>query len=255
MSENQAFNWRYGYFLMNDLSKKGHQYADNYQSEIAGRLANTIWYDETSGGRGYAHWAVSGSAAFPGSGGADHFLTRPEARTNGKWYDTGVLGASNYQLLGLESVLNIGSFSLVGEYQTVHANRSAAPDVNFGGGYVYAAYWLTGESTPWDRKTGILGRTKPLENFWLVNTCDGGRSHGWGAWQIAARYSYGDFTNQDIFGGVGNTATLGVNWWWNSHARVQFNYINGRISDRIAAGAPSTSGWYDLWGMRFMIDY
>ncbi|PQO37994.1 OprO/OprP family phosphate-selective porin [Blastopirellula marina] len=255
VSDNEAWNWRFGTFAMKDLSKPGHQYADNYQSEIAGRLANTIWYDETSGGRGYAHWAVSGSAAFPSGGGTDRFLTRPESRTDGKWFDTGVLGASNYQLLGLEGVVNLGALSVVGEYQTVHANRTAAPDTNFGGGYVYVAYWLTGEYTPWERDSGTLGRTKPLENFWLVNRCDGCRSYGWGAWQIAARYSYCDFTDQDIFGGVGESATLGVNWWWNPHARVQFNYINGRISDRIVAGAPSTEGWYDALGLRFMVDF
>ncbi|PQO42377.1 OprO/OprP family phosphate-selective porin [Blastopirellula marina] len=255
VSDNEAWNWRFGTFAMQDLSKPGHQYADNYQSEVAGRLANTIWYDETSGGRGYAHWAVSGSAAFPSGGGADRFRTRPEARTDGKWFDTGVLGASNYQLLGLEGVVNVGALSVVGEYQTVHANRSAAPNVNFGGGYVYAAYWLTGEYTPWSRSSGTLGRTKPLENFWLVNRCDGGHSHGWGAWQVAARYSYGDFTDQDVFGGVGESATLGVNWWWNANARWQFNYINGRISDRVVAGGPSDAGWYNALGMRFMVDF
>lgn len=256
VSDNEAWNWRFGYFLMDDLAQTGGQYDDNYQSEIAGRLANTIWYDETSGGRGYAHWAVSGSAAFPGSGGDDRFTTRPEARTANKWIDTGVLDASNYQLLGLEGVLNIGSFSLVGEYMTAHADRAGAqPNVNFGGGYVYAAYWLTGEYTPWERDSGTLGRTKPLENFWIVNRCDGCRSYGWGAWQVAARYSYGDFSDEDIFGGVGESATFGVNWWWNPNARVQFNYINGRISERVVAGGPSDSGWYDMFGMRFMVDF
>lgn len=258
VSENEAWNWRYGVFLMDDLATTGGQYDDNYQSEIAGRLANTIWYDETSGGRGYAHWAVSGSLAFPGSGGDDRFRTRPEARTANRWLDTGGLDASNYQLLGLESVVNIGSFSLVGEYMTAHADRAGAqPDVNFGGGYVYAAYWLTGEYTPWERDSGTIGRTKPLENFWLVNRCDGCRSYGWGAWQVAARYSYGDFSDQDILGGVGESVTLGLNWWWNPNARVQFNYINGRISDSdlAAAAAGTDAGWYNIYGMRFMVDF
>ncbi len=255
VSDNEAWNWRYGVFLMDDLATTGGQRTDNYQSEIAGRLANTIWYDETSGGRGYAHWAVSGSAAFPGSGGDDRFRTRPEARSGQRWIDTGSIGASNYQLLGLEGVLNIGAFSLVGEYMTAHANRSGAEDVDFGGGYVYAAYWLTGEYTPWERDSGTLGRTKPLENFWLVNRCDGCKSYGWGAWQVAARYSYGDYTDADVFGGVGESATFGLNWWWNPNARVQFNYINGRLSDRQIAGIGTDAGWYDIYGVRFMVDF
>lgn len=68
VSKNNAWNWCYGVFTMEDLQLLGGQRVDNYQLEIAGRLANTIWYDETSAGRGYAHWAVAGSAAFPNSG-------------------------------------------------------------------------------------------------------------------------------------------------------------------------------------------
>src|SRR5690606_34631740 len=147
-----------GYFVMEDLADVGNQRTDNYQSEIAGRLANTIWYDETSGGRGYAHWAVSGSLAFPGGGPDGRFRTRPEARTDARWFDTGVLDAHNCQLLGLEGVINLGAFSVVGEYQTTHVNRYDAADTNFGGGYVYVAYWLTGEYTPWDREMGMLDR-------------------------------------------------------------------------------------------------
>ena len=61
ISEDLRWNWRYGYFIMDDLQNFGFQRTDNYQSEVAARLANTIWYDETSDGRGYAHWAVSGA--------------------------------------------------------------------------------------------------------------------------------------------------------------------------------------------------
>lgn len=255
LSEDLAWNWRYGYFVMDNLANPGGQYRDNYQSEIAARLANTIWYDETSGGRGYAHWAISGSAAFPGGGEDGRFLTRPEARTEGRWFDTGVLNAHNYQLLGLEGVLNLGALSVVGEYQTVRADRFQAPTTRFGGGYVYVAYWLTGEYTPWDRESGTIERTTPLENFWLVNTCNGGKSHGWGAWQVAARYTHGDFTDEDVFGGVGNAATLGLVWWWTPNSRWQFNYTHGRISERQVAGIATDEGWYNLLGMRWSVDF
>ncbi|PHR95372.1 MAG: porin [Blastopirellula sp.] len=257
LSENQAWNWRYGVMLLDNLQAVGHQRTDNYQSEVAGRLANTIWYDELSGGRGYAHWAISGSAAFPGDGDDDIFQTRPEARTDDKWFDTGDLSANSYQLIGLESVINIGAFQIGGEYQATFAQRAsgAGNDLSFGGGYAYMSYWLTGEHTPWERKSGTMGRTKPFENFFIVRDCNGCRQHGWGAWQVAARYSHADFTDEDIFGGVGDTFTFGMNWWWSPNSRMQFNYINGSISERVATGAPSTDGWYNVYGLRFMVDF
>lgn len=258
LSENQAWNWRYGYFLMDDLSKAGGQYTDNYQSEFAGRLANTIWYDESSGGRGYAHWAVSGSAAFPGGGPDARFTTRPEARTAEKWFDTrAIAGGKRYQMLGLEAVVNVGAFQFVGEYQTTNVERSPGfgPDLSFSGYYVQAAYFLTGEHTPWERKSGTLGRVKPFENFFLVDRCCGGKGWGTGAWQIAARYSHADFTDEDIFGGVGDSMTFGLNWWWTPYSRMQFNYIYGSIAQRSIGPFVNASDDYDIFGSRFMVDF
>ncbi|MDG2382602.1 MAG: porin [Pirellulaceae bacterium] len=252
VSENERWNWRYGTFLMDDLQGLGHQRTNNYQPEVAARLANTIWYDEVSGGRGYAHWAISGAACFPGGGDDGRFRTRPEARSKNRWLDTGNFNANSYQLCGLEGVGNFGSLSVVGEYMFSQAQRFNQADVNFGGGYVYVAYWLTGEYTPWDRRTGCIGRTKPLENFFLVRNCDGGCSCGWGAWQIAGRYSYGDYTDENVLGGIGESFTFGLNWWWNPNARMQFNYLNGQISDRLVAG---DAGDYNIFGARFMVDF
>jgi phosphate-selective porin OprO/OprP len=267
LSENEAWNWRYGVFTMQDLQQLGGQREDNYQLEIAGRLANTIWYDEFSDGRRYAHWAISGSAGYPNGGPTGRFRTRPEARTGNRWIDTGVMaGAQDYQLLGLEGAVNLGALSFVGEYMGAQVHRTGGrQDVRFDGGYIYIAYFLTGEYTPWERRSGTLGRTKPLENFFPARHHQEGAARGWGAWQVAARYSHGDFADDDIFGGIGNSFTFGLNWWWNSHARMQFNYIYGDLSDRDAGATADphptlptvadTSGNYHIFGMRFMCDF
>ncbi|MEZ6113829.1 MAG: porin, partial [Pirellulaceae bacterium] len=273
VSDDERWNWRYGTFLMEDIQADGDYTSDDYQMELAGRLANTIWYDETSDGRGYAHWAVSGTLANPYTtpdGGASNqarFRTRPEARTVQRWYDTSAIpNADTYQMIGFEGAVNVGPLQVVGEYQHVNVNRNnGANDLQFGGGYVYVAYFLTGEHTPWERDTGTLGRVKPFENFFLVNRCRGGVGGGWGAWQIAARYSYADFTDDTVFGGVGESFTAGVNWWWTPYSRVQFNYITGEINQGKRAtdlGNPPVtvipaggSGHYDIFGARFMVDF
>lgn len=273
-SEDLRYNWQYGVFTQRLIQDEGDYYSDHLQGEIAGRFASTIWYDDTSNGRGYAHVAVSGSVAHPdgsaGSGplvpGLDEaqnearFRTRPEARSASRWIDTGrIRGADWYELANVEGVLNIGATQIVAEWMNLFLQRDDGTLPNddnlyFNGGYVYVAHFLTGEHMPWDRETGQLDRPEPFENFFLVRNEDGSLGRGWGAWQIAARYSTADFTNEDIAGGVGESLTLGLNWYWNSYARMQFNYIVGRIDER-APAAGYTSGDYHIVGTRVMVDF
>ena len=274
VSEDQAWNWRYGVYNQRLIQDEGNYSSQHVQGEIAGRLANTAWYDECSGGRGYYHWAISGTVAHPDGDnavdGADaineaRFRHRPEARTRARWLDTGVIpNAQWYEMLGLESVLNLGPLQMVAEYQNLWMQRDAgSSDLHLHGGYAYVSHFLTGEHIPWSRKSGTLGRVKPFENFFLVDMCDGGCGHGWGAWQVAVRYSYADFTDDDVFGGLGESVTIGLNWHWNSNTRWQFNYIFGRIARRNVSFAPPsplagqtfTGGDYQIVGTRFMIDY
>ncbi|MCA9265087.1 MAG: hypothetical protein KDA60_14605, partial [Planctomycetales bacterium] len=252
------------------IQDEGNYVNDNLQLEFANRLANCFWYDEVSGGRGYGHWAISHSYASPdGDPGGDvagtgpfanetRFRHRPEARSANRWLDTGRIdGTDHYHLLGLENAWNFGPLQVVGEYQNIWLSRDAGagPDLFFWGGYVYAAYFLTGEHMPWKRSAGTIDRIKPFENFFLVDKCCGGVGRGWGAWQVAARYSYADFNSGDIFGGIGESLTLGLNWYWTANSRMQFNYIHGQITDnRVSRGVP-LSGQYDILGARFMVDF
>lgn len=274
VSDDEAWNWRYGVFNQRLIQDEGNYISDHYQMEVAGRLANTFWYDETSGGRGYGHWAVSGTAANTdgnGSGLATNearFRSRPEARSVNRWIDTGVIaGADNYEMLGLENVWNFGPLQLVGEYQNLWLDRDAGTSLHFDGGYAYISYFLTGEHIPWKRSSGTLDRVKPIENFFLVDTSSDGVRGGWGAWQLAYRFSYANFNDENIFGGRGISHTLGVNWHWNPYTRVQFNAIYGEIADRNgfddADDDPNTanvatcpiSGNYTIIGTRFMVDF
>jgi phosphate-selective porin OprO/OprP len=216
---------------------------------------------------------VSGSLAdTDGSAGARstaRFRTRPEARTSSRWLDTGTIeGANAYQLLGLEGVVNVGPAQCVGELMHVWVQRTGdASEVDLYGGYMYLSYFLTGEHIPWERESGTIGRVKPFENFFLVERCHGGTGHGLGAWQVALRYSYGDFTDDNILGGVGSAVTFGLNWWWTPYSRLQFNYIYGDIDERSLRNISSTglpavegpiglgAGHYNVIGARFAVDF
>ena len=215
------------------------------------------WYDESSGGRGYAHFAISGSVGYPdGLGGNDNaarYRTRPEARSTNRWIDTGIIeGADTNMLIGLESVINVGAFQFTGEYLRTSVERldTFGNNLEFDGGYVQAGYFLTGEHMPWNRKNGTLARVKPFENFFLVRDCDCETQRGIGAWQVAARYSWGDLTDEEINGGEADAITLAVNWLWNPYARMQFNWIVGDV-DRFPLGG----GDYQIFGARLMVDF
>jgi len=267
-SDDLVYNWRYGIYTLENASRDGKVIGDSMQLSGNLRLASSPWYDETSGGRGYFHWAVAGMFAKPDgdAGPADananeaRFRTRAELRSDQRWLNTGrIAGADWYEILGLESIVNVGPLQFVAEYQANWLQRDdftagTGPDVTFHGGYAYLAWMLTGEHVPLDRATGTIDRVKPFENFFVVNRCGGGWGGGWGAWQVALRYSYLDLTDHDIRGGVQNNATLGLVWYMNPYASLQVNAIYGDIEDREPVGGFS-DGHFTALGTRLRVDF
>ncbi len=257
LSEEKSWSWRFGVFNMNDWAEVGTISSYTVQPEFAGRVAHTPWFDEASGGRNYLHLAVSGTWAFPDGSPSEgdapneaRFRTRPEGRSSKAWIDTGrISGTDSYAMMGLEALVNLGPTQIAAEYMHSWLDRNSGQEgLQFGGGYLYISHFLTGDFMPWNRKYGTLGMPKPIHDL--------GGGH-WGAWQLAARYSFADFSDKDILGGQGNALTLGLNWWWNPKSRLQFNYIAGRISDRSVdvGGTIYSEGDYQILGLRVMVDF
>ena len=88
--------------------------------------------------------------------------------------------------------------------------------LDFEGAYIYASWFITGESRNYKAKSGKFTRTKPLNAVY-----DGGI----GAWEVAARFSTLDLNDQEIKGGEEDNVTLGVNWYLNPQVRFMANYI------------------------------
>ena len=81
---------------MRTIDRIGRVIGDSMQMSANVRLASSPWYDESSGGRSYFHWAVSGMFAKP-DGDAfpldtnfneGRFRTRSELRSNRRWIET-----------------------------------------------------------------------------------------------------------------------------------------------------------------------
>ncbi|MBN2326568.1 MAG: hypothetical protein JXR73_05385 [Candidatus Omnitrophica bacterium] len=89
-------------------------------------------------------------------------------------------------------------------------------------------------------------RVKPANNFSLKNG-------GWGAWEIALRYSYMDLTDTPVLtatGGKLDDYTLGLNWHLNPNTRVMWNYVHSESSD-----ATSSDQDADVIQMRIQFDF
>jgi phosphate-selective porin OprO/OprP len=135
--------------------------------------------------------------------------------------DTGPIDAQNFRILNLESALVCYSFHMQSELYFTSVNQLGGPVANFWGAYAQAGYILTGETRPYLRNTGVLGRIVPNEPY--------DSATGPGAWEIAARLSTLDLADVNVAGGRLTDLTLGLNWYLARNAKCQFNYIHALL--------------------------
>jgi len=145
----------------------------------------------------------------------------------------GLEGAAAYKNFNVQSeyirmdVMRSGTYSYTDpntEVVTEHKNKNAMLD----GGYVFASWIITGEKRPWDETQGEFGQVIPASNKL-------------GAWEVAVRYSHLNLldTNANVYGGMANNITLGVNWYANPNVRFMLNYT---MVDNSAAATGATDG-------------
>ena len=99
---------------------------------------------------------------------------------------------------------------------------------SFLGYYLSAGWFLTGETRPYDTAEGAFTRVIPRRSF------DG--AGGWGAWELAARYSFVNLNSADVQGGRLSMLMAGVNWYAHSHVKCRFDYGFGHVSGRQPEG-------------------
>jgi len=156
--------------------------------------------------------------------------------------DTGSIATTNFNLFNAEGGLVLGSLYLQSEAIYALVNQTGGPDLSFSGAYAMAGYFLTGEVRSYNRKAGVFGRVKPLNNF---SSASGG-----GAWEVAARWSYLDLNDKNIAGGQLNDVTLGLNWYLNPRTKFQFNYIHAFLDNPTFGNSDA-----DIFAWRGQIDF
>lgn len=154
--------------------------------------------------------------------------------------DSGRYPAKNFNLAGLETVYQNGPWGIQSEYMVTVVDSIVGP-ITYQGAYAQLAYRLTGEHRAYDKKYGTLGRLVPHQDFFPLGS-DGIR--GWGAWEVAARWSFVDIRNpdslnghylngtSDLGNGILNDTTLGFTWFLNAHTKFQGNWIYCMLNNR-----------------------
>jgi phosphate-selective porin OprO/OprP len=269
----------------------GTQLTDHGGVSTAIRASHLLFYDEPSEGRYLLH--VGGGYNFSQLGGnpnsvgtdANAYDARPipevfvgdfggfplTAAGTPAVLDTGRIRARNYNLWHTEVAMNYGSFHFQNEWMLTTLNQTGGPTVWMPGTYAQCGYFLTGESSAYNKQAGVMDyNVVPYSDFFGLGRGKG--FGGWGAWEVVGRWSYYDLTcnNANLITttpatfppspnrGVLNESTVGLNWWWNRYTRVQFNWIHGMPNyQAVPTGFPGPVGGspFDVFASRFQIEF
>lgn len=192
-----------------------------------------LWLKEAQN----THFGMSASYRINATTDGTLYRTRPESNvTNTRLVDTGTIeGANQILRVGADWSRMWGSKSVQTEVMALQVRRDGSfEDVVFWGGYVFASWFLTGETRNFREGSGVYGAIKP-------NAPLGGG--GKGAFEVQLRYSTLDLTDGDIIGGKERNVTAGLNWLPKDSWRFSANLIKVLKVDRPGSEFDGQEPW------------
>lgn len=299
MSEDERTTWAYSiygtgltffngtgttYSTIGD-NRSGTQIGDSGGVSFTSRVTHLLYYDELANGRYLLHIGTGYNySQLGGSGTSGSFAKTYNSRPFPEFFvgdpaglgltaagtpvvvDSGRFLASSFNFYHTELAANYGPAHFQTEFMCASVNQRGGPAVVYPGAYFQCGYFLTGESCLYLKQAGALDyNVVPYSDFFGIGRrkCTIG---GWGAWEIAFRWSWIDLTGGNLLPanqlsnsagpppapnpGVVNETTLGLNWWWNRFTRMQFNWIRSMPNYRGIGMAP-----FDIFGGRFQVEF
>jgi phosphate-selective porin OprO/OprP len=183
---------------------------------------------------------------------------RPELRIDPTAILTtgGIASVNNAQVYGAEAAASWGPVFVQGEYYWYNVDRlGTLPSLKFNGGYVEASWTLTGEQHAYNTGSAAYGGIVPNNPVSITNY------GGWGAWEIAGRYSVVDLNDRigfadGIAGGQQTIYTAGLNWYATRNVRFMFNYLHGTIDKQASPLVITDVGAkFDAGAMRMQVAF
>jgi phosphate-selective porin OprO and OprP len=191
---------------------------NKHDNQVVGRA---VWLPLAGADTGVLHMAFEVRHALANDGSLQ-YRSKPESfQAQSYAIDTGKFAADRADTYGVETYYRPGPLMFGGEY---FFNKVTAPDSGnpfFHGGEVLAAYILTGETRPYNARGGYFDRISPKRPLFM-----GGR----GAWELVTRFSYADFDNGPIRGGIFWRFTPMVNWHMSDNVRLEIVYGYGSLN-------------------------
>ena len=241
-AHEKRMTWALGLFR-GDTDKFGDGFSDDGNYDLTTRVTGLLHWSED--GERYVHLGASYSHQFRGAERL-RYRARPSAHLADRLVDTEfpAPGTANLitdgvDLFNAEFAWVHGPFSLQGEGILSHVDVDNGASRDFWGAYAQASWFLTGEHRAYNQDRGTFGRTSPIQNFDLW------QGH-WGAWEIAARYSFLDLDDGSIQGGKLHDVVAGLNWYLFPNARIMWNYVYAHVNG---------GGDFNGGEMRFALDF
>ena len=236
----QSVNWALGVYR--DTDSLGRGFGNQSAYNVTARISGTPLYEDH--GARLLHLGVSYSHQFRSDNQLLRYRERPENSFAPRLVDTGAIDAEGVDLINAGAALVQGPFSVQAEGTGSFVNPVSGGAMQFWGTYAQVSYFLTGEHRVYKRSSGAFARISPRRNF---DPAEG----SWGAFELAARYSYLDLNSRDVRGGRLQDVTAGLNWYLFPNVRVLFDYVFARESSRGAVA----SGTAHSALARFQIDF
>jgi phosphate-selective porin OprO/OprP len=208
-----SFTWDFGAY---DLDV--HEDSDDENAQPYAVSSRFTWAPSISANQSFhlgfsASWRELDESLF-------EINERTEVHSADKLISSGEIATNSVNLFGLEAAWVNGPLSFQTEYMRADLDAvESSEDAVFDGYYAQVSYFLTGEQRQY--KDGIFGKVKPISNN--------------GAWELAMRHSM--LSTLEAEEGVkAQTATIGINYYYDKDIKVMANLLNTHLSDQTSSG-------------------
>jgi len=145
---------------------------------------------------------------------------------------SGVFPVDHVNLFNIEAAASIGRGLVQSEFRWSRVSLLSGDQATVPAFYVHGRYMLTDDIIPYNRKAGVFGRVSPKNP--VKPFCG-----QWGAWEVATQISYinlNELSAQPTVPGPGRrmtNASLGLNWYIQTNAKMHFEFIASDLNDRV----------------------